>query len=83
VNDLGKFKGIVADVFGIDKAEVVDSLKYQQIDGWDSLNHLNLVSKLEIEFGLEFDMDEIIAMENIAKIKEMLAAKGITKSELC
>lgn len=80
---MGKFKKIISEVLQIREEEVIDDLKYQGIEKWDSLNHLNLVSKLEEGFKIEFDMDEIIAMENIQKIKEILAKHGINKDELC
>lgn len=80
---MGKFNKVISEAFQIKEEEIKDDLKYQGIEKWDSLNHLNLVSRLEEEFKVEFDMDEIIAMENIQKIKELLAKHGISENELC
>ena len=63
---------VVSKVFGIDKDEVTEDLEYQSIPSWDSINHLELVTELESKFNVEFEMDDIIAMESIAKIREIL-----------
>ena len=65
-------RDVVSKVFGIDKDEVTEELEYQSIFFWDSINHLELVTELESEFNIEFEMDDIIAMESIAKIREIL-----------
>lgn len=38
------------------------------IDEWDSLQHINLIAMLEREFNIEFDIDEIISMENVGDL---------------
>ena len=65
-------RDVVSKVFGIDKDEVTEELEYQSIPSWDSINHLELVTELESEFNVDFEMDDIIAMESIAKIREIL-----------
>ena len=79
---MSKFKKVVSGVFGIQESEVTDTLEYQGILSWDSINHLELVSTLEVEFEIEFDMDDILAMENIKKIKEILIKLGIDEKTL-
>ena len=76
------FKKIVSQVFGIDESEVDDNLEYQGIPAWDSINHLELVSTLETQFDVEFDMDDIIDMENIKKIREILIKLGVDEQTL-
>jgi len=44
---------------------------------WDSIGHMNLVSGLEKEFGLRFEVDEIMEMSSVAKILELLAKRGV------
>ena len=49
----------------------------EKIPNWDSLGHMNLVAQLEAEFGLQFDVDDIMEMSSAAKIIEILRAHGI------
>ncbi len=69
---MGKFEKLFGEFFGVPEDEVHDDIKYQEIEKWDSLNHLNFVSKLEETYGIELDMDEIIDMSSVKKIKEIL-----------
>ena len=42
---------------------------------WDSMNHLNLIVELELEFGVSFEPEEIARMVNYATILEIVKAK--------
>lgn len=42
------------------------------IEGWDSLQHLNLLAMIEKEFGIQFDIDDIVMMEKVADIIECI-----------
>ncbi len=70
--DADKIKKIFCEVLGIPTVEVTDMLAYNSCVQWDSLKHLQLVAMLEETFGIEIDMDDIIAMENYGKVKEIL-----------
>ena len=45
------------------------------IDGWDSPQHINLIAMLEQEFGINFDIDEIISMENVGDMVCVIDSK--------
>ena len=66
---------IIAEVFQIKENEITDELKMENIDGWDSLTHMELIATLEDEYGIEFSSDEIMEMISIKKIKEILEVK--------
>ncbi|HOB43278.1 MAG TPA: acyl carrier protein [Bacillota bacterium] len=65
-------KRIFCEVLGVDESEVDDSTSYNSFRPWDSLKHLQLVSMYEDEFDIEFEMDDIIAMENFGLVKEIV-----------
>jgi acyl carrier protein len=67
-----KVEEIFCDELGIDIAGVNDAMAYDSLKGWDSLKHLMIVSRLEEEFGIELDVDDIIAMSTLGKIKEIV-----------
>lgn len=64
-----EIKKIFCEVIGLKESDVTDETSYNAIDEWDSLKHLELVAKYEDFYDFEFDMDDIIAMENFAKVK--------------
>jgi acyl carrier protein len=42
---------------------------------WDSAGHLELASKLEQVFGISFDVDDLMEMENVREIVRIIDAK--------
>ena len=52
----------------------LDGLKYQQIDTWDSVGHMTLVSNLEDAFDIMMETDDIIDFSSYEKGKEILTA---------
>lgn len=59
----------VTDIFKIifDKADLKITLdtNAEDIEEWDSLKHINIIAMLEEHFHLQFEIDEIIEMENV------------------
>ena len=49
-----------------------DDLKYQDIDEWDSIGHMSLISALEENFSINFETDDIIAYDSYNKGIEIL-----------
>lgn len=70
--DENTLKNIFSEMLGIPAQDVTDSLSYNSCPQWDSLKHLQIVAKIEMVFGIEIEMDDIIAMENYGKVKEIL-----------
>ena len=44
---------------------------------WDSMNHLNLIVELEMDFGVSFEPEEIACMTDYAAVCDVLKTKGI------
>ncbi|MGB0868782.1 MAG: acyl carrier protein [Flavobacteriales bacterium] len=64
------------DALDIEKEIVVDTLKYQSIEQWDSISHMMLISELEEMFDIEVDTDDVIDMSSVAKAKEIVTKHG-------
>lgn len=67
-----KIRKIFADLFGVPETEINDAASYNSFPGWDSLKHLELIGRLENEFSISFELDDVIAMENFKKAKELV-----------
>jgi len=50
-----------------------------QVPGWDSLNHVNLVLEMESRFGVSFDMDELLAMNSVGAFVQTIENKLLSK----
>ncbi|MBR1923019.1 MAG: acyl carrier protein [Paludibacteraceae bacterium] len=42
---------------------------------WDSMNHLNLVVELEMEFGISLEPEEIAQMTDFEKVVHVVSSK--------
>jgi acyl carrier protein len=51
-------------VFGDSELELRDEMTATDVDGWDSLAHLNLMIAIEREFGIRFATAEMAGMKD-------------------
>mgnify|MGYP003689760231 FL=1 len=74
MNDLYK---VVSEVFEIDIDGIKDEHGPDDIEKWDSLGQLSLISSLEIHYRITFEIEEIFEIFTIADIKKLLAKRRI------
>ena len=46
------------------------------IDDWDSLEHITLISAVEREFRMKFKMGEISSMRNVGEMAQIIAQRA-------
>lgn len=61
--------------FDIDPQTVTIDTTPNDIPAWDSMGHVALASSLERAFGLSFDVDDLMEMENVKKIVTVVQSK--------
>ena len=66
---------ICRDIFDSENLIITNELSAEDIDTWDSLNHLNLISSVEEEFNIKFDFDEMASFKNIGDIIDSIINK--------
>ena len=67
---------IFHDVFDDDSIELSDELTAADVDGWDSVEHFNLISEIERRFKMQFKMKEVSGMKNVGELAEIVAERG-------
>jgi acyl carrier protein len=72
---LTKVQQAFHDAFDVDPQLVSVNTGPDDIPGWDSAGHLGLVSSLESTFGVSFDVDDLMEMENVREIVRILQSK--------
>lgn len=63
-----RVKKIISDEFGIDTAEIDRETIAADVDGWDSLRHTVLISKMEMEFSCQLSVSEITSLECVGDL---------------
>jgi len=77
MQNIEKLKSLLADVFELKESEITENLTKDYVSNWDSLTQMDLVSSLEREFEVEFEMLEIVQLISIKNIIDILKLKGI------
>lgn len=68
---------ILADVFQVALPPMIEELTQDELEAWDSFNHLRLVSELEAMFEITLDDEDIPAMTSLQRIKALLQRHGV------
>ena len=63
---LEKLTEIFQDVFDDDTIIIDQNTTPQDIDGWDSLQHITLLSAIGDEFDCSFSLDQMIEIQSVA-----------------
>lgn len=70
-----KLNEVFRDVFDDESITVTDTTTADDIEEWDSLEHINLLAAVEQEFGMKFDMGQIVTMKNVGEMADIILAK--------
>ena len=63
-----KVQGICRDVFENEELVLTEISTAKDVEGWDSLTHLSLISEVETAFEIEFTLDEVKNSKNIGEL---------------
>lgn len=72
-----RLNNVLKYVFDLTDEELTKDLSRADIAKWDSLTHMDLVVTLEREYNVNFDIDDIIAINSIESIRSILKEKGV------
>ncbi len=67
---------IFRDVFDDDEITLNDETTADDIEEWDSLEHINLVVEIENEFGIKFNMGEVNKMKNVGEMVDLIMERA-------
>ncbi|MEZ3427398.1 MAG: acyl carrier protein [Lachnospiraceae bacterium] len=70
-----KLNGVFRDVFDDEEIEVNDSTTADDIEDWDSLEHINLIAAIEQEFGIKFSMGQVVTMKNVGEMVDIIVSR--------
>lgn len=77
MNNLLKYDEIFQEIFYLSKEQLDASLIYQSVASWDSVGHMEMISRLEEVFGINLEMDDIIDFSSYEEGKKILSKYGI------
>ena len=70
-----KLNEVFRDVFDDESITVSDATTANDIDDWDSLEHINLLAAIEQEFGMKFNMGQVVSMKNVGEMADIIISR--------
>ncbi|MBQ7167401.1 MAG: acyl carrier protein [Treponema sp.] len=71
----GRLDKVFQDVFDDESIHVNDSTTADDIEDWDSFEHINLVVAVEKEFGIKFSMGQTNKLKNVGEMVDIIISK--------
>jgi len=71
----GKLQSVFQKVLEEDDITLTREMTAQDIEKWDSLRHIQLISEVERTFGVKFKLREVLSMKNVGDLLDLIHAK--------
>jgi acyl carrier protein len=72
---LAKVEEIFREELELDDLVLTDETTAEDVEGWDSLSHIQLVAAMEEAFGIEFSSREILSWDNVGDLIDSIQKK--------
>lgn len=68
-------QNIFRDIFDEENMIIGDKTNSENVEDWDSLNHINLVSAIEKEFKIRFALGELMTLKDVGALVDLMIEK--------
>lgn len=72
---VAKLNLVFKDVFDDESLSIDDKTTASDIEDWDSLTHITLLSEVEDAFSIKFTMKEVIGLKNVGEMIDLILNK--------
>jgi acyl carrier protein len=66
---------IIRDILDNNSLLISDTMSAQDVDNWDSLAHISIITAIEKQLKIRFNISEIESMDNIGIIINLIEKK--------
>lgn len=77
MTNLEKYNKVFMDTFYIQKTQLNDDLTNENIDEWDSIGQMTLITSLEEEFNIRLETEDLMSITSYKSGKEILQKYNI------
>jgi acyl carrier protein len=71
---------IFCEVFDDDDIKIEPEMTANDVDGWDSLSHINLIVTIETKFDIRFSRKELLTFKNVGDLLNSIEKKVAEKT---
>jgi len=68
---------IFCEVFDDDDIKIAPEMTANDVDGWDSLSHVNLIVAIEMKFNVRFNQKELLKQRNVGDLMADIQRKMV------
>jgi acyl carrier protein len=72
---LEKITLIFSDVLQHNNFKLTETTTTEDVDGWESATHMMIITEIEEQFNIEFELSELWSMKNIGDLLNTLKVK--------
>jgi acyl carrier protein len=72
---ISQIEPIFQQVFNNSEISLSRETTAQDVEGWDSLNHIRLIISLEMELGITFDSNEVAELTNVGDLMDYIESQ--------
>lgn len=62
-------------VFKQPELEITPEMTASDVEGWDSITHLDLITAVEGEFNIEINGFDVMGLQNVGDLEKLIARK--------
>lgn len=73
---LEKLQGVFREVFDDDGLEIGEGTEAADIEDWDSLMHITLLSAIERAFGFKFTIDQVVSLACAGDVVDLIESNA-------
>ncbi len=70
-----KLKKTILNELKLDQFDFQENTTADQIPGWDSLSHMNVILAVEKEFNIRFKPYELLKLKNVVELQFLVDSK--------
>lgn len=67
---------VFRDILDDETIELHDETVADDVDGWDSFEHINIVVGVEEEFSFKIPMKKVVTMKNVGEMVDIILELG-------
>ncbi|WP_124101162.1 acyl carrier protein [Ruminococcus sp. Marseille-P6503] len=71
-----RLESVFQDVFDDSGIRLTGFTTADDIEDWDSIEHITLISAVEDEFKMRFSMGEVSGMKNVGEMVNLIMERG-------
>lgn len=70
-----KITEIFREVFGDNNIVITDEMTAADVENWDSLTHMQMITKVEDELGIKFKLKELNRLKKVGDLISIVEGK--------